>query len=605
MAVVQKGSQPIYKLKFEPDVMIPMRDGVRLASDIYRPEAEGEKFPALLAYGPWSKELSSDLQWAHPPQPASTHDWNGGIEMGNSEYIVSRGYIHVMANLRGVGYSEGQFESQYGRVGRPTDIYDVVEWIADQPWCDGQVGMIGISGFGATQMFAALQQPPHLKAIFPYDTAGDVYRDGIYDGGMLSTFSFQLGRVLAVNGDDPIMEERKKLGHEIRRKILSKEPDPLGHHIVKDMMMYSYFYNALIHPQLSRFLWDLMIDPFDNPTYRRKSYSTHYDKITIPAYCGAGWYAWTYTHLPGAFRNYNGITKSKGKKMIIGPGLHGPGDRWYQLERPFHQYHDEIMRWYDYWFKGIDTGIMDEPPIKLFVNGINKWRYETEWPLARTRWTKYYLRSFNRLLRDEPYVVETEPDGFIQHPLNYTNEIAKLTYRTAPMIEDMELTGPVTLYLHAAIDCEDKSWVDTNWISSLIDLGEDGGEMELGRGWLKASHRALDAEKSKPYQPYHDHTKESIEKIEPNRIYEYAIEFRPVSNVFKTGHRIKLEIMSMDLPGPIEFIPQHICRNDTVVHKVYHSRERPSYLLLPMIPSTDKSQWLDEERASPLPSIIV
>jgi hypothetical protein len=157
--------------------------------------------------------------------------------------------------------------------------------------------------------------------------------------------------------------------------------------------------------------------------------------------------------------------------------------------------------------------------------------------------------------------------------------------------------------LYASIEVEDKDWVDTNWITSIKDVDPQGTERELTRGWLKASHRALDFNKSEPGQPYHLHTKESIERIEPGKIYEYAIEIRPTSNVFRVGHRIRLEIMSADVAGPAVFIPPHFCRNDVVVHKIYHTKEYETNLLLPTIPTTDLSQWLDDERARELVSL--
>ena len=583
--------------------MVPMRDGVHLAVDVFHPDADG-KFPALVSVGPWSKELSSDLQWVNPPQPPSTRLWAAPIEAGNSEYLVSRGYVHVIAHIRGLGHSEGSYNIGWGWVGKGTDAYDLIEWTAEQPWCNGNIGMIGISAYGATQLFTAIQQPPHLKAIFPYDAPGDLYRDGFYDGGVLSTFTLAMGRNWAISGlETDNIQEQKRKAREIREKIAARERDPLGFHIAKDVMMYGEPYNILVHPQVNPWLFDLITNPFDGPSYRQRSFCEHYDKITIPTYCGSGWYAWTYTHLAGAFRNYAGITRAKAKKLILGPTVHGPGDRWYHLERPWHQYHDEIVRWYDYWLKGIDTGIMDEPPIKMFVNGVNRWRYEKEWPLARTVWKKLYTRTFGRLLDDPPASTETTPDVFVQQPLSTTSEIGRVPYQTAPLTRDLEITGPIALHMYASIEVEDKDWVDTNWITSIKDVDPQGIERELTRGWLKASHRALDPNKSAPGQPYHLHTKESIEKIEPDKIYEYAIEVRPTSNVFRVGHRIKLEIMSADVPGPAVFIPPHFCRNDVVVHKIYHSKEYETYLLLPTIPATDPSQWLDDERARELVSL--
>ncbi len=597
----EPASSPSFNVKREEQVMAPMRDGVRLAVDVFRPDAPG-KFPVLVTLGPWSKEMASDLQWVMPPQPPTTRAWHAPIEAGDTRTIVSRGYIHILAQIRGVGHSEGKYTVDYGWSGKDTDAYDIIEWAAALPWSDGNVGMIGISSFAATQLFTALQQPPHLKAIFPYDSPGDMYRDGRYDGGLFSTFVLGLARNWAISAwDTEKREEQKKKADEIWQSTVQGKPDPLGHHIVRDVMMYPEYYNILVHPQVNPWFFELLVRPFDDDYYRRGSFSEYYDKITIPIYTGAGWYAWTYTHLAGAFRTWEGVTKSKAKKMIIGPGLHGPGQRWYHLDRPFHQYHDEMLRWYDHWLKGIDTGMTEEPPIKLFVNGVNRWRYENEWPLARTAWRKFYPHTHGRLSEDEPSPNETLPDVFSQGPLTTTNEVSRVQYQTAPLSRDVEVTGPVALDLQASFEVEDSSWVDTNWIVSLSDVFPDGNEIEVTKGWLKASHRALDPSRSKPYRPYHPHTKESIENIQQGKIYEYAIEFRPASNVFRAGHRIRLKVMSMDMPGPAIFIQAHLCRNDLVVHKVYHSREHMTHLLLPVIENTGPSQWLSEERAKALP----
>jgi putative CocE/NonD family hydrolase len=220
---------------------------------------------------------------------------------------------------------------------------------------------------------------------------------------------------------------------------------------------------------------------------------------------------------------------------------------------------------------------MNEPPITLFVRGVDRWRCENEWPLSRTKWTKYYLRSWGRLTPEPEEFVNISPDCYAQPPLTVTNSIQSLTYVTAPMQEDTEVTGPIALRLYASISSK-----DTNWIVTLKDIGQDATEVELTRGWLKASHRALDMEKTKPYQPYHTHTKP--EPITPGEIYEYAIEIRPTSNVFKAGHRIKLEIMSADLPGKTIFEPDHLNSSHTTIHYIYHDRKYDSFLLLPIIP---------------------
>jgi putative CocE/NonD family hydrolase len=230
--------------------------------------------------------------------------------------------------------------------------------------------------------------------------------------------------------------------------------------------------------------------------------------------------------------------------------------------------------------------------------------------LPETRWTKLYLNSWERL-RTEPFEPMSseayqEPDAFIQMPPTHTSKIQRLRYMTDPLPEDTLMIGPSALYLHAAIDQE-----DTNWIIILKDVGPDGSvrtaregerdvpdglpERELTRGWLKASHRALDPERSKPWRPWHPLTREAWKPVRPGEINEYAIEICSTANLFKRGHRICVDITSMDLPTGVsgatnvEYIPYHICSSKTTVHRIYHNEKYPSYLLLPIIPG-DKQE---------------
>ena len=231
---------------------------------------------------------------------------------------------------------------------------------------------------------------------------------------------------------------------------------------------------------------------------------------------------------------------------------------------------------------------MDEPPISIFVMGANKWRFEEEWPLDRTKWTKYYLHRWERLL-PEPEDFPGRPDCFVQQPPDETATIQSVKYQTPPMSEDVEVTGPIAVYLYASIDID-----DTNWIAALADVAKDNSETELSRGWLKASHRAVDESESKPWQPFHPYV--NPEPVVPGQIYQYAIELSPMSNVFKVGYRIKLEITSMDHPqAPVApptigqvHMPYHICSSKTTLHRIYHDRDHPSHLLLPVIPYRDR-----------------
>jgi predicted acyl esterase len=301
-------------------------------------------------------------------------------------------------------------------------------------------------------------------------------------------------------------------------------------------------------------------------------------------------------HWQGAQHWFQNVDVPK-KLIFTGPA---------HLERPYHEYHDEILRWYDYWLKGINTGIMDEPPVKTWVMGANQWRYGTDWPLPETRWTKYYLHSWERL-KTEPHLpafqtyANPQPDAFVQMPPTQTLKIERLRYMTDPLPEDMLVIGPISLTLYASIDQE-----DTNWIVILKDIGPDVSvrtarqgersapdnlpERELTRGWLKASHRALDPKRSKPWAPWHQLTMEAQRPVVPGEVNEYQIEVLSTANLFKKGHRICLDITSLDLTEgvggetAVEYIPNHVCSSKTVLHKVYHNSEYPSHLLLPIIP---------------------
>ena len=566
------------------DVMVPMRDGKHLCVDIYRPNIDG-KFPALLAIAPHNKEYQTPefaeaVQWA---QPAWSRMWFGGAEGGDTDFLVRRGYVHVCGNIRGTGKSDGGGSPEW-------DMYDLIEWIAKQPWCDGNVGMIGISAFGGAQFEAAAQQPPSLKAIFPYDSMGAYgqwgFRD-FYPGGVIHTMVFLLdgGAVYHVNRGQPgqLTGDADKLW----RAAMSNP----------DLMMYPNIFNVIVEKgQTMPLVYDTVLNPYDPDDIVEKT-KQKMSRIKIPFYTGSGWYAYTYKlHLQGSqqwFQEVQGVPK---KLLITGPA---------HLERPFHSFHDEILRWYDHWLKGKDTGILDEPPVKVWVMGANQWRTGEDWPLPETQWSKLYLHSWGRL-RPEPYVPgarngRLEPDTFVQMPPTQTNEIARLRYMTDPLPEDTLVIGPLALNLYAAIDQD-----DTNWIVILKDVGPDVSvhtarpgevdiptglpERELTRGWLKASHRAIDPERSKPWRPWHPLTRAAQKPVEPGKIEEYKIEILSTGNLFKAGHRICLDITSLDLPSglagahDVEYAPYHICSSKTVVHKIYHDEQHPSHLVLPIIP---------------------
>lgn len=566
------------------DVVVPMRDGVRLVLDVYRPDAPG-RFPALLAFGGHPKHIQGpDFASATPPQPSWSSLWTGHIESGDTAFFVSRGYVHVVGSPRGIGPSDAGGSREW-------DAYDVIEWIAAQPWCDGQVGMVGIGAFAAEQYAAAKKQPPHLKTIFAYDGRGAYGPYGgfrqQYPGGVMHLFRYHCDHFSAVH------TTRGAPG------ALTPDMEAMWREAMEnpDYRMYPHVFNVVAQKgQHMPVFFRELVDPYDHEQDVENS-EADFERITIPAYMGSGWYGYTYKyHLNGA-QSYFANVDAPRKLTLSGPS---------HLERPWRSFRNETLRWYDYWLKGIDSGMMDEPPVKYWVMGANEWRKATDWPLPETRWTKLYLNSWERLAARMPFVAGgydeiQPPDVFVQMPPSQTNKVARLRYLTDPLAEDVLVAGPISLTLYASID-----QTDTNWIVILKDVGPDVSvrtvregereisddlpERELTRGWLKASLRMLDEDRSTPWKPWHKLTRESREPVLPDEILEYRIEILSTANLFRKGHRICVEITCLDMPTGVagatnaEYIPYHICSSETVMHRIYHDLARPSHLLLPIIP---------------------
>jgi uncharacterized protein len=550
-------SQPQYKMKAERDIFVPVRDGTRLAVNIYRPDVPG-KFPALLSMGGYGKELQEELI---PPQPLyKSPVWDGNIEAGETPDIVARGYVQVIGDVRGIGKSEGEYpgmsSSQEGRDGA-----DIIEWIAKQPWCDGNVGMIGYSYYGQIQLKIAIEQPPHLKAIFVSHVGGDFYRDWTYGGGILSLFFYGLwdGRhgtsgFAPKNAVSLMQKTLTKEEFERRRQELLNHPD---------IKYWPNLFHLLNYPQKNPWFFDMVMNPLDGPFWQDRSVYPFYDKIKVPVFV-VGKVAHEST---GYWDIYNGLKTTK--KLMVKPN--GPE------ERPWREDHELILRWYDHWLKGNDTGILEEPQVKLFIQGLNLWRYEKEWPIPGTEYTNCYLRRWE-LLSFAPETLQPEPDCFLQQPLYLSTKRDSVKYISPPLPDDLTVIGTTAFKLFASIDQD-----DTNWIVKLFDVGPGNQETRVGKGYLKASHRALDMEKSKVGWPYHKHTK--VEPVKPGEVLEYDISLGVVTNVFRAGHRIKLEIESMESPRDPEMqIHYHpkLFSARTTLHKIYRNKEYQSHLVLPI-----------------------
>jgi predicted acyl esterase len=500
-----------YDIQTDTDILIPMRDGVRLSADVFRPSAPGRRFPALIAVSPYTRQL----------QRTSIVD--GQNEGGITAFWVPRGYVHVLVDVRGTNESDGDWDHM-GPTERQ-DLVDIIEWTAAQPWCDGAVGMSGESYYAWSQLMAAAEQPPHLRAIFPQCAAVDLYRERYMHGGI-----FQRGVgcwfyvVKELNGRKADLRGVER--HQ--RTIMGVE------------------------------------EPFDGPYYRERLSWPRLGRIDVPTYVNGSW-RHVGSHLRGAFEAWSGIASSS-KRMLIGPT---PTPR-----KPMGAYHGEALRWYDHHLKGLDSGVIDGPPIQLWIPGLDRWRGEHEWPLARTAWKELHLARGGTLTPDLP------PDGSTSYDYDPSSMAAyrggpAVAYRTSPFDAATEITGPLALELWAA-----SSATDTDWFVTLADEAPDGRTRHLTNGWLRASHRALDAARSRPWQPFHPH--DAAEPLVPGEATAFSIEVWPTSNVFRPGHRLRLEIASCDDQAHLG--DAHAALPIAARNTILEGRAHPSRLLVPVIP---------------------
>ncbi len=555
-----KTSARTYNYVVERGVKIPMPDGVRLDCDIWRPES-GDKFPAILGFhcyhkaaqtGPITPAAISTAQWRHPGQERT----NASLEAGDPIFFARRGYVHVVCNARGTGNSEGKWD--FSGPQEVSDVYNVVEWMATQPWCDGNVGMFGVSYFAWIQLLAATLNPPHLKTIFCPWGSTDFYRDIFYRGGMFA-YKWPIGwsqTSLTYANAKPESYSKKEMGEDGFREALANLLRD------EDVKAVPELVQVLKNPEAgpNPFIVDLALHPLYDKYWEERT--VDYSKIQIPAYIGGDWACYG-IHLPAAFRSWEKLNVPK--KMIVGPPVY--------LDRPLYQLQHEAVRWFDYWMKGINTGIMDEPPVRAFIMNTNQWKEGDDWPFPETKFTPFYIHEGGLLSEHEHWSYEGS-DSFEDSPWMR----GSVKYTTPPLVEDTEVVGPIMLKLYGATTDP-----DVNWIISLLEIDSEGNERLLTKGWLKGSHRELDMEKSKPWEPIHTHRKS--EPLTPGEIYEFDIKLVPTGNLFKAGSRIAVKIRCVDdePKNPLELIGTgSLARTGVSRVTVFHNEDYPSYLLLPI-----------------------
>lgn len=573
---VESLSKPEYEVIEERNIFIPLRDGVQLCLDVFRPKTE-KKVPALVAASAYGKDPQSI---GVPQQPPESVTFDHMVEAGNIHFFVSRGYSFVIPDLRGVGKSEGEWHGLYSEQDQ-LDCHDVIEWAANQSWCNGNVGMMGHSYFGIMQMLTAGQKPKHLKAIAPIETFIDFYRRA-YPGGTTSTWYWFLLHYCMAH--TPILESERIYSKDELNKRISQRLNE------KDIHSNSFLvreFNALKkHPSFS----DLLLHPNHGSFWERRSAFPKLKNIEVPIYMGGFW--GYYGYIDGTFDAFESDELNVPKK--VGILSYGTAD----AKLPLQLYDEELLRWYDYWLKNIDTGIMDEPPIKILITGKNQLRFEKEWPLKRTKWKKYYLKRYEELSIYAEEDSKIDPDPLVHLPPSISTKQNELHYRTKPFNKSTEFTGPIALKLYVSLDKE-----DINFVVKLFDVSPNGEKLALTKGYLKASQRKLDENKSKPWRPHHTYS--NPEPMTPNKIYELNIALSPIAHVFLKDHRMELEISTYDsfilpeeslgLGASVEdkMTAMGIVPNaDLTIAKIYRDTKYQSSLIMPWIEETDDDLWV-------------
>ncbi len=575
MLYSQETQSPANRAQHRTDVSMPMRDGVALRADILLPSAEG-KFPALIYRTPYGKHFALK-------------------EYKTFEKAVARGYAVVVQDVRGRYASDGEFVA-YQNEGR--DGFDTIEWTAKQPWCDGNVGTFGLSYPGAVQWLAAVENPPHLKAMVPAMTFSTprnfFYSGGVFDGSWLEWIWVNIApdirkhKNLAGPRTYEEAEETWKREHGRLQSFLPLRDLP----DLKDVA--PFYYEWLAHPAAD--LW------WDWAELRSK-----YGKVHAAVLNLSGWYDEAYGP-DGATTNFNGLLATrKGEKdprtrTIIGPWTHGGQEKTRAGERDFGassaiDYDELILRWMDRYVRGIENGVEREKPVRLFVMGKNIWRDEDAWPIRHANATTYYLRSESnsaRFARLNP----TEPDRpgsyneFISDPAHPVTDPHTaygahdyralagrkdvLTYDTDPLEADTEVTGPIRAEIYVSADVPD---VDL-WVR-LLDVAPDGTAFNLmspGLDVLRASYRN---EKPQP------------ELLKPGEIYKLTLDRMLTSNVFRAGHQIRIQISGAFFPhfsrnlqtGESEIVSSKMCPAHV---RIYHEPDHRSRIELPIIPAEAK-----------------
>jgi uncharacterized protein len=550
-------SEARFAMKQSRNIKIPMRDGTILLVDIWRPKARGA-FPALLAASPYPRQLQ-DLG-----VPA------GFIEAGATDFWVPRGYVHVILNLRGAVGSGGEFglfDAQERR-----DLYDTIEWIAAQSWCDGNVGMLGISYFAMTQMEAATQKPPHLKALFPFDLTADLWdaaqHNGLYSSTFITPWLSMLG-IFSAHTDRLYRSPLVKLMRRILRlpRIYRQFATSNGEGVTNIVQLISRAHHA-DHPWNDLWLAAAVEHPVRDEWWEERNLLPLLAGVDIPIYLGSEWPN-VPLHLPSTFTAWDALAGNPNRRMSI-LGEHG-------LTWPWESMHIEALAWFDHWLKGRDTGILDGPVIRYWLPGAEEWRTSDAWP-PEADYRELMLNADGNLDSTErngtrqyvcvaPGMQRSPGDGPLALP-------DRPTWTTAPLDVPLDVVGHIELRLIATATA-----IDTAWIVLLEDVAPDGTTTDVTQGWLRASLRDVNEAASTPGRPVLDaRTSQAVPVEQP---VTYRIPLVATARRFNAGHCIRLTLTSDDTSKSFHTMNgfKHTPIGTSTVNTVHST----SHLLLPIL----------------------
>ncbi len=583
-------------VRFATDLMVPMRDGVRLATDVYRPARGGvpveTTLPLLLHRTPYGKR--------------------GARLVEQAQAFAAHGYVVAVQDERGTSRSEG-VQTKYVGMGR--DGYDTIEWLAQLPYADGQIGMWGTSYAAHAQASAAILRPPHLKTLV-------LNMGGLYNGWhhkIRNHGAFELAQQvgwafgqLAEQAADPVTREmlrREKIGDWIGALRARPGLSPLA-----------------IAPNFEAYVFELMTHA-DYDEYWKQgdlNWSEHFaETADIPMIHVSGWYD---SYTAGAIANYLALTKIKKAPMrlLVGPWTHGgntqshAGDVEFGPDAAIADFPTTFhLRWFDHVLKGQQNGVADEPPVKVFVMGTGdghkdrngrlvhggSWRTVSAWPPPGTHPVRYYFHPDGTLrpaapAADHPPTVYTHDPkrpvptiggsfssqaGLIAAgpfdqrekgslPLRARADV--VVFQSEPLRESVEVVGPLVVTLFAS-----STAVDTDFTAKLVDVYPpsadypSGFEMNVTDGIVRARYRGAPARQ---------------ELMTPGTVYEFTIEPFPTANVFKKGHRIRVDVSSSSFPrwdvNPNTGEPLGLDRRAVEAdNSIYHDRRHPSHIILPVV----------------------